>query len=192
MQFTVMNKINFHPNIWASVPYTSHTLSDWYRHNELVRDFVLLNTELKRLGVSKMDLTITKISLIDQEGNEMDVETPSTLEPLQTSAFVNGSTIKLSDLNKLKPGSYTHLRLCLSKTEKGFTYSNGNKESVNARHHLDFQIENNLEIGKDCNYQVNFWFQLTPFHFGRNLKPIMDVFKRLKSQRPRFVGTMGS
>lgn len=188
----VMNKVNFHPNIWTSVPYASQVLVDWYRPNALVKDLVLQNTELKSLGVSKLDLTITKMALIDQEQNEQELESFNTSNLPKTVSFINGSSIKLANVKQLRTGDYVQLRLYLAKNENGFTYSNGETESVSAIHYLDFKIENNLEIVKGANFQINFWFQLTPFHFGRHFKPVMDGFHKLKAHLPRFAGTMSS
>lgn len=187
-----MNKVNFHPNIWTSVPYTSQVLADWYRPNTLVKDLVLQNTELKSLGVSKLDLTITKMALIDQEQNEQELESFNASNLPKTVSFINGSSIKLANVKQLRTGDYVQLRLYLAKNENGFTYSNGETESVSAIHYLDFKIENNLKIRYEREHNIRVWFQLTPFHFGRHFKPIMDGFKKLKGQFPRFAGTMSS
>ncbi len=186
-----MKKTRFYPNIWTAIPYTSHVLSDWYGTQDPANELILKNSHLEKLGVSKMDLSVTKLSFVDIQGNEHESESFSGEKQTSLKELVNGSFVKLSNFGSIKPGVFDYLRLYLAESDNRFVYSTGEGETVNNISYLDFKIENGFEIKLENNLQIKLWFQLTPFHFGSYFKPFTDVFKKLKGQLPRLVNPMG-
>ncbi|MBT8188755.1 MAG: hypothetical protein HKP38_10475 [Croceitalea sp.] len=179
-----MKRTTFYPNIWLSMPYAFYN-AELAAERDLVgrriKELILNNSVADELGVSEMELNITKFSALDIKGNEHHIFDFPGQNAVQIKGMGTGHFMKSSGVVTLKPGTYKSLRFYLGKANNSFTYKDGVVESTNKLSYLDFEIQNNLTIAVEEATEVKLWFDLTPFHITKHLKPMTDWFKKASS-----------
>jgi hypothetical protein len=186
-----MNKARFYPSIWTTIPYSSQFWSDWYSSPKAAPEVILSNAILDRQSVSEMEVSLLKIAAIDLEGREHALIEFNELEPVRIKGLVSGDFLKLSNTIPIQMGTYTCLRFYMGNGANRFVYSNGEIDTTNPLSHLDFKIQDNLEVRTSQQDELKLWFQLAPYTFGSYVRPFSNLFKKVKEQLPRLAGCIG-
>lgn len=187
----MMNKIKFYPTIWTAAPFTYNIMSHWYTTDKTVKELILKNSSTKELGVSEMNLNITKFTAFDVAGKEHHITDFPGQNPVTLKGMGSGRYLKSATVVGLKPGTYAILRFYLGTSDNKFAYSDGTPGVANNLNHVDFEIEKRLIIKKGEKAEVKLWFDLAPFQFSRHFKPLVDWLKRTKKQLPRLANNLG-
>ncbi len=114
----------------------------------------------------------------------------SELEPGRIKGLVSGDFLKLSNMIPMQMGTYTYLRFYIGNGANRFVYSNGEIDTTNPLSHLDFKIQDNLEVRTSQQVELKLWFQLAPYTFWSYVRPFSNWFKKVKEQLPRLAGSM--
>lgn len=187
----LMNKARFYPSIWTTIPYSFQVWSDWYSSQKAAPEVILSNAVLDSQFVSEIYVPLLKITAIDLEGKEHALIEFSELEPVRIKGLVSGDFLKLSNTIPMQMGRYTCLRFYIGNGANRFVYSNGEIDTANLLSHLDFIIQDNLEVKTSQQVELKLWFQLAPYTFGSYIRPFSNWFKKIKEQLPRLAGTIG-
>lgn len=186
-----MGKTNVYPTIWAVAPYTYDVMSHRATNDKVYKELILKNSSVEKLGISEMDLNITKFSAIDKAGNEHHITDFPGQDSVQIKGMGSGHFLKSTNMISLAPGTYTSLRFYLGKTNNRFIYKDGVAETANEVNSLDFKMEKNLVIGEGEKTEVKLWFDFAPYQFSCHFKPLTDWFKKSNIQKPRLANNLG-
>lgn len=156
-----------------------------------IKEVILKNEMVDELGVSEMELNITKFVAVDTDGSEHHILDFPGQNAVKVKGMASGHFLRSSKVLNLKPGTYTKLRFYIGNENK-FAYSDGLVEDVFSYDHLDFTIKNGLNIEGDEAAEVKLWFDFAPYKWSRYFKGLTDFFKVNQKPRPRLVRGFGN
>ncbi|MEB8345845.1 hypothetical protein OO010_07295 [Flavobacteriaceae bacterium KMM 6898] len=185
-----MTKVKFYPTIWQTIPYSFDVIDQWDAEGKRIKDLVLKNSIAAKQGVSEMTLNITKLSVIDKAGKEHFIEDFPSLAMLNIKGLHTGHFVRSKSALELNPGKYTSFRFYLEKAGNSFVYSDRRSEPVSQFDHLDFEIEDGLEIYGDEAREVILRFDFEPYELPEFLKKTKQLFKSFRWFVIRLVESM--
>ncbi|MDF0707534.1 MAG: hypothetical protein VX772_10650 [Bacteroidota bacterium] len=187
-----MKKTRFYPTIWSTAPYAPSVMAGWYGAETQETELILRNEPATALRVSEMSLNITKLSAIDEHGEEHFIIDFPGQNPVTLKGISSGNFIRSKSVLSLPEGKYSSLRFYMAGWGNQFIYQDGVAESANSFERLDFQIENGFEVEKSKAPEVKLWFDFAPYQWKRHFKPLTDLFIGSKSQKPRLANMFGN
>lgn len=186
----IMTKVKFYPSIYQSIPFSFDVIEQWDAEGKRIKDLVLKNSIASKRGVSEMTLNVTKLSAIDKAGKEHFIEDFPSLANLTIKGLHTGHFLRSKSALELNPGEYVSFRFYLQKAGNSFVYSDRNSKPVSSYDHLDFEIENGLQIYGDEAREVILRFDFEPYELPVFLKKTKQLFKSLKEFMVQLVHSM--
>tara|TARA_R110002051_G_C8742471_1_gene499253 strand:- start:593 stop:1168 length:576 start_codon:yes stop_codon:yes gene_type:complete len=184
-----MTKVKFYPTIWQTVPYTFEVMDQWDAEGHLKKDLVLKNIQATKQRLSEMNLNITQLSAIDSNGQEHPLEDFPKVS-LNIKGLHTGHFLRSKSAIKLAPGTYTAFRFYLDRTGNSFVSTDKSVRSVTRYAHLDFEIENGLEIQGNEAPEVILRFDFVPYDLPVLFQKIGQFYKNSRSFMVRLVQSM--
>ncbi|WP_242202053.1 hypothetical protein [Aestuariivivens insulae] len=151
--------------------------------NKGIKELILKNTRNYNLGVSEMNLNITKITAMDSLGVEHFILNFPDQYSLNIKGVGYGRFYRLKKIMNLPPNTYTRLRFYLGNDNQ-FIFKDGVVENKSVYDYLDFEIENNLTLNAEKPSGVKIWFDMVPYELSRHFKFFsnwVNMFKNLRS-----------
>ncbi len=187
-----MKTTQFYPTIWSTPLYIPSVMEGWYGSNTKEVELILKNEAATTLNVSEMSLNITKFSAIDEQCNEYFIMDFPGQNPVSLKGIASGNFLRSKSVLSLPKGKYIALRFYMAGWGNQFTYHDGVTESANSFQRLDFQIEGGFTVEDGHAPEVKLWFDFVPYQWKRHFKPLSDLFKGSKSQKPRLANSFGN
>ncbi len=187
-----MTKTKFYPSIWQTIPYSFDVIDQWDVEGKRTKDLVLKNNIASKQGVSEMTLNIIKLSAIGKDGKEHFIEDFPIRAKLTIKGIHTGHFLRSKSAIQLNPGEYTSFRFYLDKTDNSFVYTDRSSEPVYRFDHLDFEIEDGLEVQGDEAREVILRFDFEPYALTGILKSIQQLFKKSKWFTTKLVHSFGN
>ncbi len=186
-----MEKTRFYPPIWATAPFTYDVVRQWYVHDKSVKELVLKNAFLESYEVSELDLNITKLAVIDTDGNEQPIIDFPGQNSVKIKGMSSGHFLKSSDIVSWKPGTYSILRVYFDKENMEFIQGDGTVKTVSRFDYFDFTLEKELTLTKSEETEIKLWFDLAPKRGNNLFRLFNDWIKRKKELLPRLASDLG-
>lgn len=186
-----MKKQTFYPTIWSPMPFSIDLMAQRDASGKRIKELILKNEMVAELGVSEMELSITKFAAVDADGKEYDILNFPGQNDLNIKGMASGHFLRSGSVLNLKSGTYTKLRFYLGQQNE-FSYSDGLVEEVFSYDCLDFTIENGLTLEGNEPAEVKLWFDFAPYKLSSYFKGFRDLFKGSQKPRPRLANGFGN
>lgn len=186
-----MKKTRFYPTVWQAMVFPSGVAGQWDNDGRRIKELILKNDRATELGISEMELNITNISALDDQGVEHPISNFPGQHSLPIKGLASGHFLQSKSVMNLPNGRYTKLRFYLGGKDNRFIYSDGVSESTSKFDYLDFTIENGLILDGRESKEIKLWFDFAPYKFSRHFKGLIDLFKNARMPRPNFAGSFG-
>lgn len=185
-----MKRTTFNPTIWSMMSLNLESTRQLDHNGNRIKELILNSSYAEELGVSEMNLSITRLSAIDNMGNEHSIKNFEESIAVQIKQMGSGHFLKTSSVVSLDPGTYTKLRFHLAPSDNLFINKDGEEVSANKGSYLDFDIQNDFTIYDGEVTEVKLWFNLEPYNISRHFKPLKSLFNALRNPSPKLTNSM--
>lgn len=186
----IMKQVKFYPSIYQTIPYSFDVIDQWNAEGKTIKDLVLKNNIATKQGVSEMTLNIIKLSAININGQEHFIKGFKPKAALHIKGLHTGHFLKAKTVLQLGPGQYTSFRFYVEKAGNSFVYSDKSAKVVSRYDHLDFQIEDGLEIYEGEASEAILRFDFQPYDLPVFFKKLGSAFSNARSFMSSLVQSM--
>ncbi len=188
-----MSKYTYYPTMFHTNPF-AYNWTDLMDMNDTknAKELILMNSQATKLGVSEMNLSISKFSAFDIDGNEHFIKDFPKHAELNPKGMHTEFFIKIKSMLQLEKGGYTTFRFYLGKNGNRLSYKDGSGETITDVNYLDFEIKNGFRISSDKDREVVLRFDFTPYTLASYFKPLLNLFRRPKTLTGKLAGSLGN
>ncbi len=162
--------------IYPTVPGSMDAFR-WDSNGRIIKDVVLNNAEVDRLGIAEMTLNASSVAAISADDSENTILQYKNQYQLRLHGIVTGRSTRTSRIMRLAPGTYTHLRF-YTKGKISYLSDTREERGIYGLDYVDFEFETPLVVKENEVSELVLRFNFVPFKskswFGKfkQLKPI--------------------
>ena len=188
----MMKENTFHTPIFHTSPFAHPATGFWDTSTGAVTDVLLTNDLAREHGISKMKLSLAKVSAINAEGSEQPLEDFPAYVELHPKGMGTEFYVSLTKTLSLEAGTYTAFRFYLASGDNHFIFADGREEALHSLKHIDFQIRNGLEFSGDTQREVRLRFDFAPMAIRRFFRPLLQRIGKSKATPGRLAQSFGN
>ena len=188
----MMKERTYNTPIIHTSPFAFSANEFWDASAGQAKDVLLTNGLAWEYGISRMKLTLEKVSAFDTDGNEYFLEDFPAYVELHPQGIETAFYKRLTRSLSLPDGTYTLFRFYLAEGTNRFVLADRREEALPYLEPLDFRIQNGLQIDGAKNRTVRMRFDFEPFTLSGYFRPLLRIFGKSKSDSGQLAGSFGS
>lgn len=149
-----------------------------YERDRLTQELVLTSSTASHNDISEMELNLTRITAIAEDGTEHHIQEVSGPYSLKISGLFTGKFLSSKLLSMLEPGSYSSLRLYLESSGGTWFHCDRSEKSIHDIPYLDFDFEGGMLIKESKPSEFILRFDFPPYRFSKAYHMMQQLLQR--------------